>query len=121
MSFKILIPEVSDEYKQEIYNYITEQGYNHVDLGELLNDVSGACQKVEISSSLSGIGGCLTLVELQEKSSGFTLATIKEFIKFHNQEYTDCDFIHIFLNFYYSVALDYLFGNSVEIRDRSMK
>lgn len=109
MCFKIAIPEVSKDYKKALLTFLMNFPKDQRDnFYQYLNIISGYCQNVEISTCMSGMGGVLSVEELISKSSGFELATIKEFITFHKEGYSGGDFQHIFLNMFLSIRTDML-------------
>ena len=107
MSIKLNIPVVSIEYKGALATYLL--GFpksQRDDFYKCLNLISSYCQSAEVSMSMSGLGGAITIEELLNQSSGFKLATIKEFIRFHEEGYSGGDFQHIFLEAYLSLRTD---------------
>lgn len=99
MSIKLNIPEVSVEYRGALVSFLLDQPKDQRDdFYKYFNLVSGYCQNAEISMSMSGLGGVITIEELLNKSSGFELATLKEFVRFHKEGYSGGDFQHIFLD-----------------------
>jgi hypothetical protein len=78
------------------------------DFYRFLNVVSGFCQEVEVSKSMCGMGGVKSYNELLSSCTGFKLATIEEFNRFHNEGYTGGDFQHIFLDAFLTVRFDTL-------------
>jgi hypothetical protein len=109
MSLKIIIPEISDEYRGKLARFLLDLPEDQRDdFYKFLNLISGYCQGAEISLSMSGIGGVISIEELLEKSSGFELATLKEFIRFCKEGYSGGDFQHIFMDAYLSTRTDML-------------
>ena len=107
MSLKLNIPEVSEDYKEALAIYLLDLPKDQRDdFYKHLNLISGYCQSVEISLTMSGLGGALPIEKLLEKSSGFELATIKEFLTFHKDGYSGGDFQHIFLDAFLSLRTD---------------
>lgn len=112
MSLKLNIPEVSKDYKVALADYLLGLPKDQRDdFYKYLNLVSGCCQSVEICLSMSGLGGVITIDELLKKSSGFELATINEFTRFHKEGYTGGDFQHIFLDAFLSVRTEMLMSS----------
>jgi hypothetical protein len=108
-ALKLNIPEVSKDYKVALATYLLDLPMDQRDnFYKYLNLISGYCQSVEVSLSMSGLGGALPIEKLLEKSSGFELATIKEFLIFHKEGYSGGDFQHIFLDAFLSVRFDML-------------
>lgn len=105
---KLNIPEASIEYQVALHtllqNYTTDQ--IKVTFYTLLSLISGYCQDAEVSLSMTGMGGVISIEELLQNSSGFKLATIKEFLRFHKDGYSGGDFQHIFLDTFLSVLTD---------------
>lgn len=107
MSIKLNIPEVSDEYRGKLARFLLDLPKDQRDdFYKYLNLVSGYCQNAKISLSMSGSGGALSIEELLKKSTGFELATLKEFIRFHKEGYSGGDFQHIFLDAFLSIRFD---------------
>lgn len=110
MSLKLNIPEVSRDYKVALTNYLLSLPKDQRDnFYKYFNLISGYCQNAEISLSMNGLGGAITIKKLLNKSSEFELATLKEFIRFHNEGYTSGDFQHIFLDAFLSVRFSILY------------
>ena len=103
----INIPEVSKEYREALIIYLLglsekerSDFYYHLTL------VAGYCQSVEISSTMCGMGGALSIEELLQTSTGFKNATFTEFLKFYKEGYSSEDFMHIFMDAYLSIRID---------------
>jgi len=109
MSLKLEIPEVSIEYKLALADFLFALPEDkRDDFYKFLNLISGYCQNVEVSLSMHGLGGAKGIDELIANATGFELATIKEFFKFHLEGYSGGDFQHIFLDAYMSVRFEML-------------
>jgi|WetSurMetagenome_2_1015567.scaffolds.fasta_scaffold237776_2 hypothetical protein len=105
MSLKIYIPEVSLKYKNILANYLqTEES----DLYTIFNIISGYIQEVEVSATFGeySLGGAKSLTALIESSTGFKLATIEEFLRFHAEGFSGGDFQHIFLEAYLTIRFN---------------
>jgi hypothetical protein len=109
MSIKLNIPEVSEDYRTSLATFLLDLPRSkRDDFYKYLNLISGYCQSAEVSLSMSGLGGAISIEELLNKSAGFELATIREFIRFHKEGYSGGDFQHIFLNAFLSIRADML-------------
>ena len=109
MSYKIRIPNISNEYKVALKDYLLglpkesrDDFYTH------LNLISGYAQSADVSLFMSNLGGAKTIDELLDSTSGFEQATIKEFIRFHEEGYSGGDFQHIFLEAFLIIRTDML-------------
>lgn len=120
MSLKLNIPDISKDYKGALADYLLDFPKDQRDdFYKYFNLVSGYCLNAEICMSMSGLGGAITIEELLNKSSGFELATLKEFIRFHKEGYSGGDFQHIFLNAFLSIRADMLMLGLKEDSDDS--
>jgi hypothetical protein len=107
MSIKLNIPEVSEDYRASLATFLLDLPRSkRDDFYKHLNLISGYCQSAEISLSMSGLGGVISIEELLNKAAGFKPATIREFIRFYKEGYSGGDFQHIFLNAFLSIRAD---------------
>lgn len=112
MSIKIDIPEVSTDYKGALFDYLLDLSKDQRDdFYKYLNLISGYCQSAEISHSMHGMGGAITIEELLKRTTGFEHATIQEFTRFHKEGYSGGDFQHIFLEAYLSIRTEMILSN----------
>ena len=109
MSLKLNIPDISEDYKEALATYLLDLPKDQRDdFYKYLNLISGYCQNAQISLIMGGPDGVITIEEFLNKSSGFELATLKEFIRFHKEGYSGGDFQHIFLDAFLSIRTEML-------------
>jgi hypothetical protein len=100
---KLEVPDASICFKTALLEVVLDKGKDR--LYDILNEVSGHVLSCEASLVFGGdLGGCPTINELLEKSSGFELATIKEYSRLREFGYSESDFQHIFLKAFLEVC-----------------
>ena len=104
MSYKIEIPEVSEELKDSVYEFLQNEDWDFYELLRVTGDWLHICGT---SFTLKGIGGGPTPEEQLERATlGLHYNVLKDFLPLLEAGYTAGDFQHVLLDVYMEARME---------------